>query len=721
MFAPRQNVQQRTATSGRRRPVDASTPARRPTDAPTSRSARRIAALDGLRGIAIIGVVLYHTRPSILPGGFLGVTLFFVITGFLITRSVTREVGRTGTFAYGRYLLRRVARLLPPVLATIALAALGTYLLSPSLLPKVQADALPAATFTLNWSYIFREVSYFAAAGLPSPLTHLWYLGVTFQCYLVLPLALVAMIRGLRTRRRAIVVTSALAAVSSLLMAVLFDPAADTARVYYGTDTRAAEVLLGAVCALALPLIARARRRRAQASLALQDTGLADGHRHAGGQHHAAHDAPHGTPAAPGNMARAQAAGAQPNHTAQAAVPTVSGFTPIISSVIAAVCLIAFIVGFFLADGESPVLYRGGYLIAAVVAALLVACVQQPGCLAARPLAAAPLTWLGSRSFSLYLVHYPLLTLMNPATRTTGVAWWEWLVQFAIILAVTEVFYRAVEKPSAAAGKRTARFAAAASCTVLALMGAVVTLALAFAPLDWQAIASARATALRPELAGQMAPEDNQGADGPAANTDIDTITNPDGTISIDGTAAQEAGPVAEKVPENLPWQSWSYDEQTGTCSARALVIGDSVTAGATPALQAALPQSLIDGQVSRQLYVGQDVYAADVAGGFDPEVVIFALGGNSLIRDESQVQALIDAVGGKPVYFVTIRSPYPLQDANNEVLRRYAEANANVGIIDWCGASEGRSEYLVDDGQHLTDAGCTAFAQLIRQALCGR
>lgn len=133
------------------------------------------------------------------------------------------------------------------------------------------------------------------------------------------------------------------------------------------------------------------------------------------------------------------------------------------------------------------------------------------------------------------------------------------------------------------------------------------------------------------------------------------------------------------------------------------------------------LPEALVDGAVSRQLYVGQDIYAADVASGYDPDVVIFALGGNSLIRDESTVQALIDAVDGKPMFFVTIRSPYPLQDLNNEILRRYASENANVGIIDWCGESEGHSEYLVDDGVHLTDAGTAAFSQLIRRALCGQ
>lgn len=634
-------------------PVTSRTPGEK--DARAGAPARRIGAIDGLRALAIAGVVLYHLRPSALPGGFLGVTVFLVITGFLATRSVTGALGR-GDFNYGRYLLRRVTRLLPPVLVVIALTAVATYLVSPSLLPKVQADALPSALFFGNWSYIFRQVSYFQAAGLPSPLTHLWYLGVVMQFYVVWPLVLAAAwgAGGDRARRRRLVaVTCALMIASLALMALLYDPAGDTARVYYGTDARAAELLAGALVALALPGAAERNRRGGAAGM-------------------------------------------------------------VGATVLGLACLAALIAGLVLADGESALMYRGGYLVAALVTAVLLACVQLPGCPLGRVLAVAPLRWLGTRSFSVYLVHYPMLILMNPATRTTAPAWWEQALQVMAVLVVAEAFYRLVEAPCArlgqSGGRRERGTAPAAVPALLGVLGAVAVGALALAPVDWQEIADERAVALRPELAAPA---------GDAAPASEDPPVT-DGTAGEPETA-EATGPVAEKVPDNLPWESWSYDEATNSCDARALVIGDSVTAGATPAIQAALPEALVDGEVSRQLYVGQDVYAADVASGYDPDVVVFALGGNSLIRDESTVQALIDAVGDKPVYFVTIRSPYPLQDANNEVLRRFAAENPNVGIIDWCDASEGHSEYLVDDGVHLTEAGAAAFAGLIRQALCGR
>ena len=168
-----------------------------------------------------------------------------------------------------------------------------------------------------------------------------------------------------------------------------------------------------------------------------------------------------------------------------------------------------------------------------------------------------------------------------------------------------------------------------------------------------------------------------------------------------------------------MDWKSFTYDEATGTCDARVLMIGDSVTAGAQSGIQAALPNAYIDGVVSRQFYTFQDVYAQDSAN-YDPSVVICALGTNGLIRDPQQVQDAINAVGGKPIYFVTVRVPLELQDRNNQTIRDACAQNDNAGVIDWNGASEGHSEYLVDDGTHLTQAGIDTYAALIRQAICG-
>lgn len=639
-----------------------------PTDAAHAAPQRnqRIVALDGLRALAIAGVVLYHLRPSRLTGGFLGVTLFFTLSGYLATKSIMRATARDG-FSYPRYICRRIARMMPPIVVTIALTAVATYIAAPSLLPKVQQDALPSALFLSNWFYIFRNVSYFAAAGLPSPLTHLWFCAVTMQFYLVWPVILMALCSKTRSRNTAIGITIAFALASTAAMVLMFNPTADTSRVYYGTDARAAELLCGALAAIAAP------RLREMLS----------------GDIH--------IPGANKGISKVNA--------------------------ISIAWLVAVIAGALMLTGESAWLCRGGFLLFALITGLLITCVQNTECIVRRLLSVKPLVWLGQRSFSVYLVHYPLLLLMNPATRTTRVAWWEQVLQLVLILAVAEVFYLLVERPwshKPAQQDSTARKHVLAPAMVLPALGAACVAALAFAPLDWAGIATARAEQLRPELAQNATSAQDNGANDKGAGPASGKESQPSDTASEDATKQKpKEGPIAEKVPKNLDWKSFTYDEATGTCDARVLMIGDSVTAGAQPGIQAALPNAYIDGVVSRQFYTFQDVYAQDSAN-YDPSVVICALGTNGLIRDAQQVQDVINAVGGKPIYFVTVRVPLELQDRNNQTIRDVCAQNDNAGVIDWNGASEGHSEYLVDDGTHLTQAGIDTYAALIRQAICG-
>jgi hypothetical protein len=185
-------------------------------------------------------------------------------------------------------------------------------------------------------------------------------------------------------------------------------------------------------------------------------------------------------------------------------------------------------------------------------------------------------------------------------------------------------------------------------------------------------------------------------------------------------TSSVKLVPMAEKVPSNLDTSHWKLDTQTGTCDAKVLVIGDSVAAMVEPLLREMLPNAYVDAVVSRQFYTMPEVYASSVANGYDADVVIVALGANGPIDDEDMAQEAINAAEGKPLYFVTVRCPYAMQDTNNEILRARAAANSNVGIIDWNGATEGHDEYLYDDGTHPTTEGTEAYARLVRLAIAG-
>ncbi|QSY58482.1 acyltransferase [Bifidobacterium imperatoris] len=649
---------------------------------------RHIGAIDGLRALAILGVVAYHTRPSLLQGGFLGVTMFFVISGFLITRSITAEISRTGTISYGTYLHKRAKRLVPPVVVIIALAALGGYLVSPSLLPKAQSDALPSLFFVSNWAYIFRHVSYFAAAGLPSPLTHLWFLGLLMQFYILWPIVLFVLCRLCSSRKMRAAVVAALMIASTVLMAVLFDPNAAGSRVYYGLDTRLAELLAGALLAVLLP------NGRAKCADADQTT--------------------------------------QPKHST-------------IADAIGGVVLLLLIIGFIAIRSDMTILYRGGYLVAALLTAVLLAVAMNPASMVGRVLSVRPLRYIGSRSFSLYLVHYPLLEMMNPATRTTDLAWWEWIVQALVLWFTAEAFYQLVEhapralaeavqpvaatraqnrQAKAAVAKRAGIERARVICRrVIVAICAAATVLLCVLPLDWNDIAQARSAQLRPVVAQtstvkrQAKPDRKSAVDDPsepdAANQQVQQ--EDDGKLK----------PVAEKVPENLDTSSWTYDASTGVCSADPLIITDSVAMGARSVLDVTLPNAVEDNKVGRPITEFPALYQQHLAAGDDKSVVIAALGANvaSTSRPEA-FEAVVSAVNGKPVYFVTVRDPGIAQDWVNQNLRSVAANHANVGVIDWHGVSEGHSEYFYDDGTHLTNGaglGDEAYAKMIVSALCGQ
>jgi len=204
-------------------------------------------ALDGLRGLALLGVLLFHANGA-LPGGYLGVDLFFVLSGFLITSLLLAEQRETGRIALGPFWVRRARRLFPALLSLMPVVALyGRYFARQDELLTVRAQALAALAYVANWQAIFRHQSYWQLFAAPSPLEHTWSLSIEEQFYVVWPL-LVSLVLRRRTDRTLLGVCLALSALSMLAMLYLFDPG-NTTRAYLGTDTRMTGILLGAALA----------------------------------------------------------------------------------------------------------------------------------------------------------------------------------------------------------------------------------------------------------------------------------------------------------------------------------------------------------------------------------------------------------------------------------------------------------------------------------------
>jgi peptidoglycan/LPS O-acetylase OafA/YrhL len=242
-------------------------------------------ALDGLRALAVLAVIFYHANlPAWLPGGFLGVECFFVISGFLITSLLLAEWERNGRLNFSAFWLRRARRLLPALFLLLIGVLTYSVLFLPGEVAALRRDAGAAAVYVSNWYLIFSHQSYFEAVGRPPLLRHLWSLAVEEQFYLLWPLIFGGLMFVTRSasaekrRRVALLLIIAGAIASSVLMAALYQPMADPSRPYYGTDTRAAGLLIGAALALLwAPGRARFGHESAAASLAQLPALLAAG------------------------------------------------------------------------------------------------------------------------------------------------------------------------------------------------------------------------------------------------------------------------------------------------------------------------------------------------------------------------------------------------------------------------------------------------------------
>jgi peptidoglycan/LPS O-acetylase OafA/YrhL/lysophospholipase L1-like esterase len=345
-------------------------------------------ALDGLRALAVLGVLLYHAGVSWAPGGFLGVDAFFVLSGFLITSLLVDEWRTRGRIDFGAFWLRRARRLLPAlVLVVIAVGAYAVFVARPDELERIRGDTFGSLLYVANWRQLF-ESSYFAKLATPSPLRHTWSLGIEEQWYLVWPLALVLMIRLTRDRRWAVIgLTAALAIGSAALMAAFFQ-SADPSRVYYGTDTRAQALLLGAVLAF---LVTRPRRRRPR-----QATATAS----------------------------------------------------LVGLECAGILALAYLGWLWthVAD-TSTWLYAGGFLVEGLAVAALIAAATRPYSPILGPLLSlAPLRAIGRISYGVYLWHWPVYVYLTPAR--TGLDDAQLLVlRLAVTFALAVASYRLVEQP----------------------------------------------------------------------------------------------------------------------------------------------------------------------------------------------------------------------------------------------------------------------------------
>ena len=605
----------------------------------------RIGGLDGLRAVAVALVLVYHLVPGVLPGGMVGVDAFFVISGFLITSLLVVERRRTGVIDLRRFWTRRLRRIVPALVAAVAAVVAMAACLGGDVLLAVRRQVLGSILLVYNWVEIAGGSSYFDQTQ-PLLLTNVWSLAVEEQFYLVWPLVIIAFLsRGASRRRTRLgaVLALGLAAVSAAWALRLMRDGASPTRVYMGTDTHAFGLMMGAALALwhgrategltLSPQPARLRRLRG----ALGWVGLV-------GLLVLARVASEGATGQPGDL------------------------------------------------GPVPALIAASACTLAVVQALTgeVALAAGPARWLLRLLDTRPLRWVGSRSYGLYLWHWPLGVLAFYAIPPTISPWVTALGVLGLTLWLTELSYTYIETPVRRHG------------LVGWLRRSVQLRPRQLVPLG----GGLTALALLVGLGVSSQPNQTAAQQAIAAGGEYLTVssTTPPPTSDPD---AETAEPTAEE----------SASPFTG---AEVTVVGDSVTVAAAPSLEASLPGVAVDAEVSRSVYAAQSVLETADAAGARPCVVV-SLATNGPV-ETSQLDSILEYLGStRKLVLVTGYGPARttwIPEAD-ETIRAFAAAHPDqVAVADWEAAISAHPELLYDDQIHPLPEGGDLYAQTVANAI---
>ena len=643
------------------------------------RSAARFTGLDGIKGLALAGIIWYHLSQRTMPGGFIGVDVFFAISGFLLGLSLLREAERSGRIALGWFYLRRLARLWPAMVVMIGAVVSFAWVVGREALVGVGGRSLAAALFATNWYEIATGGSYFAATS-PQPLRHLWFVALLAQATLVLPLLIGLLQRFVALTWARIAIVVALAACSAGGMALLYRPDADPTRVYFGTDTHCFALLLGVAFAMGVHWYGGA----------LVGTGM-----------------------------RRRVVGVVAPWVATAAL-TVLGFLA-------------------LNVGQDASAFRGGLIAAALCAIVFIAGSVFPGSWMTSLLTWRPLALMGRYSYGIYLWHWPLFVLiqmMLPGWRGGGM-WLIWLLTLICTIAMTALSWWMVERPVARRMdmmRRRRADAARSAESAPAPGGPVPAPPAVFAPPADAAQARMRAVGdvaerLRPFVTMLLCALFAVGfvfgvRDAPAKSRVQEMLEANQSALDAktqrrehDAKAAAEAKKRAEEQAKRRE-QARADAERTLTGD-DVTVIGDSVTVGASPALEELLPGIVIDAQTSRHIATGPDLVADLKAQGQLRTYVVVSLNTNGAVVPDDYAAIAAAAGDGHVLVIVNGYGDRSWMPGGNEAAAEYVRTHPSTATLaDWNAAIGAHTDMLTADGIHPETDGQQLYAQTVKDAI---
>ncbi|MGH2686737.1 MAG: acyltransferase family protein, partial [Actinomycetota bacterium] len=614
----------------------------------SGRSGRRRAAvphrpgIDGLRALAVAAVVAYHAEATWLPAGFLGVDVFFVISGYLICSLILAEHDQTGQVSLGAFWRRRARRLLPALFALLAGVTVAAIAVAPDAVSRLRGDVVAALAYVSNWWQIIGDQSYFDSFGRPPLLRHLWSLAVEEQFYLVFPVAMAVGLRVFGRHRGALVAAAvALGGASALLMAAMFSPADDPSRVYYGTDTRAVGLFAGVALAAVWPPGRLQETVRTSARVVLDGLGVL--------------------------------------------------------SVVALVALMGTL------GDASPGLYRGGFAVTAVASAVAIAVAAHPASRFGQVLSREPFQWIGTRSYAIYLWHWPVFMVTRPDLDMSlrGVPLLG--LRLAATGLLAEASWRLVEQPvrsgaalrwwREAGGIVRARAVLGGAVTCLLVAGGLLVAA---PPAPPELLADGE-TAVVPVLPPE--PSSTVPTSAPPTTVATTATTAPPTTATI---APAVSPPTTKPAPTTAPAPPPPPPEGA------VLAIGDSVMLSGRYALTAQSAGNVyIDARVARQADEGIDALQGyrDRGELARFSAVVIHLGTNGPLRNEHFAR-LAQLVEGVPrVVVVNVRVPRRWEGESNGTIGGSVPQHPAMRLADWYAAS-GEPGTLGSDGVHPTRRG---------------
>jgi peptidoglycan/LPS O-acetylase OafA/YrhL len=609
------------------------------------KAAGHIFGLDGLRAFAVLAVVFYHLFPTLLPGGYIGVDIFFVISGFLITTLLIGEQAKTGRINLKQFWVRRARRLLPALFVTILVISSVVFFVRGDIMVSIGQQILGASTFSSNWIEVAAGTNYFS-----NNTTHLfmnfWSLAVEEQFYLVWPLFVLLLIGVIKRPTIGMFLTALFGLASAGLMAWLFLHSVDQTRLYYGTDTHIFGLMTGAFLAFWSHALTKGQpfRRQAQHFWFLRRV---------------------------------------PWLVTIVGILALGGLSYLIATL----------------SDQTPFTYTGGLFLASFLAAVvLISTISTPNLLQ-KLFTWQPLEWVGSRSYGIYLWHWPLLVIARYLLPGTAPWWILPCLLIPLTFTASELSFHFIETPIRRHGFRTilqrAIIHRRPANTILRIPHtphvAALTICLAIILTVFSVINAPTKTSAQLNIeAGQKA-------------------------IAEQKKHPATTKPITTQRPKAVPAPS----PLTGPIDGNEIsAIGDSVMLASTVALQTRFPGITIDAEVSRSLRDnGFDVIDALKASGQLRPIVVVALGTNGYYGTGS-LDTLVDKLSGHKIVLVTAHADREWIAPNNNDARATASNHKNIAIAEWDQAISTHPDLLSGDGIHPFGEGDAIYADSIETAI---